>query len=96
MDAVATLLHRELLLSGVVHELRGPITAVQGFVELDEAHPRPGLEAAVGRLSALASRVGDPAVAPPETAVLFGTAVRVKGPVAVLERALAELPHRSV
>jgi hypothetical protein len=96
MDLARTLLDRELLLSGIVHELRGPITAVQGFVELEEDRARPSLVLAVDRLTTLVHTLADPAVASPEVVPFRGTPVRVKGPLQVLELALAGLPHREV
>lgn len=95
MDPVRTLLDRELLLSGLVHELRGPITAVQGFVELEES-PRPGLEAAVERLTGLVDILAETQIAEPVVAMFCGTTIRCKGPPEVLERALSLLPHRSI
>ncbi len=97
MDPVRTLIDRELLLSGIVHELRSPITAVQGFVELaEETNPRPGLEAAVDRLATLVNTLSETGVVPPYTAMFCGTEIRTKGPPEVLERALSLLPHRSL
>jgi hypothetical protein len=96
MDAARTFLDRELLLAGIVHELRGPITAVCGFIELEEDHPRPSLEAAVDRLTSLVNALSDSSVAPPARDTFRGVPVTVKGPLEVLEVAIAGLPHRSV
>ncbi len=96
MDLARTLLDRELLLSSIVHELRGPITAVHGFMELDDHNPRPGLESAVERLTSLVATLSDTAVSPPEVVQLRGVAVRVKGPIEALEAAIAGMPHRSL
>lgn len=96
MDPARTLLDRELLLSSIVHELRGPITAVHGFMELDDREPRPGLESAVDRLTSLVATLSDTSVAPPESVSFHGIDVRVKGPVEVLDAAIAAMPHRSL
>jgi signal transduction histidine kinase len=96
MDAARTLLDRELLLAAIVHELRGPITAVCGFIELEEDHPRPSLAAAADRLTSLANALSDSSVSTPERDVLRGVPVTVKGPLEVLEVAIAGLTHRAV
>ncbi|MES2641239.1 MAG: hypothetical protein V4850_17245 [Myxococcota bacterium] len=96
MDPARTLLDRELLLSGIVHELRGPITAVHGFMELDDKTPRPGLASAVERMTSLVSTLSDTSISPPEVVSYRGSSVLVKGPIQVLELAIASLPHSAV
>jgi hypothetical protein len=96
MDPARTLLDRELLLSGIVHELRGPITAVHGFMELDDKTPRPGLASAVGRMTSLVATLSDTSISPPEVVSYRGLSVLVKGPIQVLELAIASLPHSAV
>lgn len=96
MDAVSTLLDRELLLSGLVHELRGAITAVHGYAELDASPPRAALEAAIDRMSGLVSTMAEPVAAPSARVQLLGEWVRVSGPPEALERAIALLPHASL
>ncbi|MDP2311437.1 MAG: hypothetical protein Q8P41_00915 [Pseudomonadota bacterium] len=96
MDPARTLLDRELLLSSIVHELRGPITAVHGFVELDDQHHRPGLLSAVERLTSLVATLSQTAVSAAEVARFQGVPVVVKGPIETLDVALAGLPHREM
>lgn len=93
MDAARALLDRELLLSGIVHDLRGPLTAVQGWAELEEEQGNLGPAGAIARVSGLLDAVADAAPRAAEVATFADRAVRVKGPIDVLRIAVDDLPH---
>lgn len=94
MDPVRTLLDRELLVSGYVHDLRGALTAVMGYAELDS--PSLRVEEGLERVNTLVGSLSDTSVLPSEVAAFRGVAVRVRGPIAILEFALARLPNRGI
>ncbi|MDP2306175.1 MAG: histidine kinase dimerization/phospho-acceptor domain-containing protein [Pseudomonadota bacterium] len=96
MDPARTLLDRELLVSGIVHDLRGPLTAIQGFTELYDRNPRPVLAPAIDRMTSLVSTLAETSVSPPDFVQFGGVRVRVRGPIGVLELAIASLPHRAL
>lgn len=96
MDAARALLDRELLLSGIVHDLRGPLTAVQGWAELEEEQGSVGPAGAISRVAGLLDAVADAAPRAAEVATFADRAVRVKGPIDVLRIAIDDLPHASL
>ncbi len=52
---LATFLDRELLVSAVCHDVRGPLTAIDGFAELDGVHVRSQVRQGVVRLNQMLS-----------------------------------------
>src|SRR4051812_3647883 len=96
MDPARTLLNRELLVSALVHELRGRITAVQGFAELDAGRHGARIGAAHAGMTDLVATLSETASEPAGIAEFRGVPVRVRGPIEVLETAIAGLPHRAM
>jgi hypothetical protein len=95
-DALA-LLDRELLLSAIAHDMRGALTAVQGWVELSEDPGAAAVEPAVERLHVLVRAIGEPTGTARVESVLTSDGADVpvlaRAPLALLRAALAGLPH---
>lgn len=96
MDPVRASLDRELIISAALHDVRGPLTAIQGWAELEEERGRAGPLGALARMLDLLDVLGDAAPHPPHVAELEGHLVRVRGPIDVLKMAIDDLPHREV
>lgn len=96
MDPAHALLDRELLISGILHDLRGPLTAVQGWAELEEERGSPAVTGALTRVRTLLDGIADPTWAAPADAVFAGARVRVRGPIDVLKIAVDDLPHERI
>jgi hypothetical protein len=97
MHDALDLLDRELLLSAIAHDMRGALTAVQGWVELSEDPGAAAVEPAVERLQMLARAIGEPMgkerVEPMPTTEGADVPVLVRAPLALLRAALTGLPH---
>lgn len=91
MDAARVLLDRELVLSAIVHDVRGPLTALLGWAELADD---PMIGETVGRVAGLVDELVQ--TGPAHTATFEGRAVRVRAPIDILRIAIDELPHRSM
>ena len=91
MDAARALLDRELVVSAVVHDVRGSLTALLGWAELADD---PMIGVTLGRVVGL---VDELVQSPPTHAASFeGRTVRVTAPIDILRIAIDDLPHRSI
>jgi hypothetical protein len=94
MDSLRVLLDRELLISAIVHDLRGALTAAQGWAELEEGDDGP-LTRVLVRVATLVEDFAE-GVAPPATVELYGQTVRVTSPIDILHLAIDGLQHTAV
>ncbi len=105
MDPACALLDREIMISGILHDMNGRLMVLQWFAHaIDEwreripdafrpiGDPVPAIE----QLTRLGGALSDTAVGPPGEAVFRGVPVRVRGPIEVLEVALSGLPSVAV
>lgn len=96
MDVRRLLIDRELLLSAALHDVRGPLTAVYGWAEMEEARVGSGPLSAIARVTAILDEAGDLGTRPFATEVYDGVPVRARGPIDVLQTAIHDLPHARV
>ncbi|MFZ5481902.1 MAG: hypothetical protein ACOZNI_34395 [Myxococcota bacterium] len=90
MKRLRAALDRELMVSAVAHDLRGSLTAAQGWVELED--PDGPLAGVLDRMALLVEALGDP-VGEPEVARIEGEPVRVVAPIDILKLAIDGLQH---
>lgn len=93
---VRLLLDRELAISAALHDLGGPLTAMQGWAELSTDLGGRGLDDVMERITAYLALIGDPRPGPPVVAEIAGCRVSVHGPIDILRIAIDDLPHREV
>jgi hypothetical protein len=86
------ILDRELLLAGITHDLRGALTAVQGWAELADEDTGAALEPVLARMRLLTDAIGDLDGVWREEA-LGALRVRVRAPLDLLTGAVRALPH---
>lgn len=96
MDVRRLLIDRELIHSAALHDVRGPLTAVQGWAEIDEDRIGPGPLGALTRITAILDSVGEAATPPAATQTFEGIPVRLRAPIDVLQTAIHDLPHARV
>ena len=105
MDSACALLDRELVISGIVHDMNGRLMALHWFADATdgwrERSPNaPGTVGAPGpaieQLTRLGAALSDTAVGPIREGKFRGVTVRVCGPIEVLEVALEGLPSATV
>lgn len=91
-------LDRELVVSAVAHDLRGAMTAIQGWAELADDDTSAAVEPAFERARELVAALADPCGG--ERLECLARApdapVRARASLALLEAALAGVPHSGV
>ena len=93
MELVHALLDREVLLAGLLHDLRGALTAVHGLLELGLPDAEPLTTASLGRLEALGQGLSNLPLGSVSTRTVAGHRVRSSAPIELLEGAIERLPH---